>query len=220
MKVQVATFVLAEGSYIQFTIHLHDDRREELVSNGADIRKYIIDRITRRLRDRFGLNRPGFLFVVEDHDKKGLPVRPHAHGSIEVPMIDVHLAPARRRALANLAAQGKQHEAQLLAGRMTVRNELKAAAGLNKRASKVAASGRSQSRNVWTKDPIFMVMTHYWVNYAFKNAERFSQTLGEDRDAISTELRARARDLWEVIRNGDMAVTKIAARSQVQAKAP
>lgn len=49
MKLQVATLVLAEGSFIQFTVHLHDDRREELEAQGADLRKYILDRVTRRL---------------------------------------------------------------------------------------------------------------------------------------------------------------------------
>lgn len=213
MKLQVATLVLAEGSFIQFTVHLHDDRREELEAQGADLRKYILDRMTRRLRGTFGHARPGFLFIVEDRDKDGIQVRPHAHGSIAVPSVDVSVAPDKRRSLAKLVANGEKAKAELLAGRMLVRNELKAAVGLNARAAKVAASGRNQSRNVWTKDPMFMVVTNLWVNYAFKNADRFSHALGDNRTAISTNLRAEARELWEVIRNGDKAVKKIAARS-------
>lgn len=214
MKLQVATLALAEGHFIQFTAHLHDDRREDLASKGADLRKYIMDRISRRLRGTFGDDRPGFLFVVEDRDKDGIQVRPHAHGSISVPMINVAMAPARRRSLEKLVAEGKKADAELLAGRMIVRNALKAAVGLNKRAPKVAASGRNQSRNVWTKVPTFVISTNLWVSYAFKNVNRFSQVLGEDRDAISTSLKADARDLWEVIRTGDKAIEKIASRSR------
>lgn len=217
MKLQVATLALAEGPYIQFTLKLHDDLVDHLVSQGADLRKYLNDRITRRLRGTFGASPPGFLFVAEDQDEHGNQVRPHVHGSIAVPLVDLHdiegiAAPRVMGKLRRLEAAGKEQAAKTLAGRVLVRHQLKLAGGMNNRARTVAASGIDQRRNVWTKAPMFVALTHHWVNYAFKNEHRFSYLLGDDREAISTVLRAQARDVWEVIRNGDKAVEKIAAR--------
>lgn len=213
MKLQVATLALADRHYMQFTVHLHDDLAADLVAKGQDVRKYLLDRLTRRLRTAFRDQPPGFLFVVEDRDQDGAPVRIHAHGSIAVPRLPVETAPNRKQAgLRKLIANGRQREAELIAGRMFLRRELAAAAGINSKRPMIAATGRSQSRNVWTRTPMFVTITDKWVNYAFKNVHRFSPELGEDRDAISTALRAQARDVWEVIRNGDRAVVKILGR--------
>lgn len=212
MKIQIGTMVLAEHHYMNFTIHLHDDRRMALMAKGECLKTYLRDGITRGLRSAFGDDRPRFLFVMEDMDADGQTTRPHAHGSIAVPRIDISHAPRRRTALSRMADGGRLKEAELIAGRMLLRDILKSASGNGKRSIKIASTGAFQGRNIWTKKPRFMVQTQHWVNYAFKNQPRYSPLLGDKRVALSTTLGRQAHDLWEVIRNGDKAVEKIAAR--------
>lgn len=204
--------VLAQQHYMNFTIHIHDDRRMELLAQGKSLKEYVRDGISRGLRKMFGEDRPGFLFVMEEFDAHGTPTRPHAHGSIAVPHIDISWATKGHTTLERMVEAGKTKEAELITGRMLLRDILKAASGNGKRSTKIASTGRFQNRNVWTKKAMFVVQTKHWANYAFKNMPLFSPLLGEDRIAFSGTLNRQARDLWEVIRNGDKAVKKIVER--------
>lgn len=203
MKLQMATLAMAERSYIQFTLHIHDDVREALVAEGKDLKVYLRDRISRLLRQEFRDARPAFFFVMEDRDAQGVEVRPHAHGSIVVPAVDIARAPRRRMSLASLVATGRSGEAELLAGRMIVRDILKVASGHNKRAPRIASSGRNQSKNTWTRSPVKPLYNHQWVTYAFKNEHRFSTTLNDDRVALSRWAKRDAELLWNIVRDGD-----------------
>jgi hypothetical protein len=205
MKLQIATLVLAEGNYIQFTLRLHDDVRLGL-ADPARQKDYIRDRIKRRMRSSFGAHTPDFLFVVEDMDKDGGAVRPHAHGSIALLPIDIDKAPRSRRKLQRVAEDQGVEVARLLAGRMTMREELKAAARIGKDSERIASTGVDQSRNLWTRRPTLPLFNQHWVTYAFKNTNRFSGTLGDRRIAMSQPLITRAKQLWEIIRLGEEAI--------------
>ena len=85
---------------------------------------------------------------------------------------------------------------------------MKAAADISGGRSKVAlSSGIDQSRNVWfRRKPYHEVFNTQWVDYAFKNTKRASQTLGDNRLAMVNGLRAEALRLWELIRKGESAL--------------
>ena len=206
MKLQIATLVLAEGDYIQFTIRLHDDIRLKLEKTGRSQKDYLRDRIKRRTRDRHGKGGADFLFVMEDRDKEGNDVRAHAHGSIALLPVEIDAAPHGRRKLRRIAQRSGENTARLLAGRIAARVDLKAAAGIGKASDRIASTGKDQARNIWTRPPRLALFNHHWVTYAFKNTDRFSGTLGNRRVAISQPLTTKAKLLWEIIRCGEVAI--------------
>lgn len=206
MKLQMATLAMAEGRYLQFTVRIHDDLSDSLVAEGKDLKIYLRDRISRLLRNEFRDARPSFFFVMEDRNAEGCEVRPHAHGSITIPAVDVSRAQKHRRRLTHLVAAGRKAEAELLVGRMLLREVLKIASGHNKHTPRTAASGRNQSRNIWSRAPVKPLFNHEWVTYAFKNEHRYSATLHENRVTLSRWAKRDAELLWNIVRDGDPAL--------------
>ena len=200
-------FWVNEDTDLPFKIHLHDDVRVKLESEGKDIRVYLRDRIKRQLRVLYGSgNTPMFYFVMEDRDNGGVFTRPHAHGAIEIrplPVDGVNDAKARRHVHRVQQAHGPL-AAEEQAGRWATRHALKAAAGLAGYQSKIAASGLQQSRNVWMRKPTFPIFNQNWVTYVFKNADEYSSVLGENRLVFPYDLLGEAKRLWAIIR-GDAA---------------
>jgi hypothetical protein len=205
MKVQIATLVLSDEAYSPFTLHVHDDLRAEILGEGKDLQDELRDRVARHLKRRLGFV-PWFFFVMEEHDLYGEPTRPHAHGSISIPRIDLD-APDVPRRWKNADRRVGRKQAELLAGREIVRAALKAASDISGGRSKLAlSSGIDQSRNVWFRRPYHEVFNTQWVDYAFKNTKRASQTLGDNRLVMVNGLRAEALRLWELIRKGESAL--------------
>ncbi len=143
-----------------------------------------------------------FFFVIEDMDRDGAPVRPHAHGSIEIkprPIVDVNNARARRHIAAIERRLGRKVAADL-AGRWAVRAALNLAAGVNERRGKIASTGIDQSRNIWLGKPTLPLFNPDWVTYAFKNVGEYSPLLTENRLVLPYSLLGKARHLWEIVR--------------------
>ena len=208
MKVQIATFVLSEDSYSPFTLHLHDDLREELLRDGRDLQDEIRNRIARHLKVRLGMV-PMFFFVMEEHDLYGEPTRPHAHGSIEIPRVSLDQDGMKvPRRWVNAVRKVGREQAELLEGRRLVRAALKAAADIaGGRPAVALSSGIHQSRNLWfRRKPYHTVFNTQWVDYAFKNTKRTSQTLGDNRLVMVNDLRSEAERLWNLIRFGERAL--------------
>jgi hypothetical protein len=207
MKVQVGTLALAERGYMQFTVHLHDDLVAELETAGRDLKVYLRDAISRHLKHRFD-DPPWFFFVMEDLGIDGAPTRPHAHGSIELRGAPLPTSGPRHRALARLAASEGEAVAQLRAGRLKIHEALRAAAQVQ-RSSVAATTGLSQVRNVWLrKKPYHPLFNADYVNYAFKNSRRFTNRLGDNRLALPYRLRQEAERLWQLIRDGEQAISQ------------
>ncbi|MCL6740561.1 hypothetical protein LZ518_05370 [Sphingomonas sp. RB56-2] len=225
MKVQVATLVLSDQAYSPFTLHIHDDLRGELLGEGKDLQDELRDRVARHLKRRLGWV-PWFFFVMEDSDVYGDPTRPHAHGSILIPRVSLDRDGVKvPRRWTNAVSRMGRDQAELLEGRRVVRAALKAAAGIAGGRPKVAlSSGIDQSRNVWfRRKPYHTVFNTQWVDYAFKNTKRASQTLGDNRLVMVNGLRAEAERLWELIRKGESALASWdlggSAESQLEAEA-
>lgn len=206
MKVQLATLVLAEQGYMQFTVHLHDDVRMDLEARGKCRKDYLRNRITRLSWNWFGEKRH-FFFVMEDMDPDGHPVRPHAHGSIAVRPgtlpskgEDQHLH-YRRMA----QRYGQQHAERVFGLRQT-KEMLRAASGNTRDHRSKVVANIDQSRNVWTSTPQRPFTNEGWVTYAFKNSKECSSVLGDRRLALSQSLRTEARKVWDLIRRGEDAI--------------
>lgn len=206
MRIQIATLVLAEGEYLQFTIKLHDDLVGSLAVDNGTLKDYLRDRIKRRLRRTFGRDHPEFLFVVEDKDTAGKPVRPHAHGSIAVYRCPIDRAPHKQRSLRKREKLNGLQEAERLAGLIAIKHELKGALGIGGLLPSVATTGINQSRNLWTGSPKRPLFNHPWVTYAFKNTVNMDPNLRKKQIALSQRLNTQAQLLWEVIRLGEGAV--------------
>lgn len=208
MKVQIATLVLAEQGYMQFTVHLHDELRMELEGKGKCLKDYLRNRIARLSKDRFGEKRH-FFFVMEDTDQDGQIVRPHAHGSIVVRPARLpqrgekyHLHYKRMA-----ARYGKEH-AERICGLARMKELLRAASGNIKGKSAKVVAGVDQSRNVWTTTPRLPFTNEQWVTYAYKNTQAMSKILGDRRLALSQELRTEAHKVWELVRRGESAISQ------------
>lgn len=189
MKLQMGTLVLAEGPYFQFMVRISEPVRARLDSEGISQKDYLRDRIKRKFRKGFG-TAPDFLFVMEDRDGDGQPVRPHAHGSMALLPIAIDQAPRDRKKLVEQSRLLGMEEAELIAGRMVARKELRAAAGMG------------PPPDVWLERPRLSLFNHHWVSYSMKNTRRFSATLGDRRLAMSQQLTTRGRQLWDLLRNG------------------
>jgi hypothetical protein len=164
MKVQVATLVLSESSFMQFKVHIHDDLREQWLAASKDLKVELRDAISRHLKRRFDGVAPSFFFVMEDRTKGGEPTRPHGHGSIEVRRNAVPRRGKGSRGLAQLAATDLK-AAELAAGEHKIVLALKAASGgLDPRFA--VTSGLDQCRNVWHRKPYGMFFNSPWVDYA------------------------------------------------------
>ncbi len=197
MKTQIATLAMAEMGYMQFKVHIHDDRMEEW--HGRDIKVELRESISRHLRRRFGKDAPRFFFLMEDRTTARAPTRPHAHGSIEIVRAPIPKSGEGSRTLARLAANGNVEEAELTAGRMAIREELVEASG--GREPRIAvSSGLDQTRNVWMKKPYHPIFNHQWVDYAFRNTDTVSADLGDNRLAMPHALRREAMIVWSLIR--------------------
>jgi hypothetical protein len=209
MKVQLATLVLAEKSYLQFKLHLHDDLLQEILDDGRDPRITLRDNLYAHLKRRFG-DVPWHFFVMEEHTTAGAPTRPHAHGSIEIRPAKLPCDPKKialrfRRVIAKegLAA------AELKAGLELTRDALKSAGGMvGGRRRFAQTSGLDQCRNLWTAKPYGVLFNSEWVDYAFKNEKRISSSLSERRLVMPHDLTGEARRLWQLIKGGEDAMTQ------------
>jgi hypothetical protein len=209
MKVQLATLALTEKGYMVFKVHIHDDVREELLSAGKDLRDELRNDFMRHLKRRFG-SAPWFFFVLEEHTTAGEPTRAHAHGSIEVR--PVPLDPNSKKVplrLRRLAQREGLAAAELQAGKELTIAALKAASGNAGDRPRIATtSGTDQVRNIWHRPPYRLVFNTQWIDYAFKNTKRVSQTLGDKRLALPYDLLGEARRLWRLVTIGEAAVSE------------
>lgn len=204
MKVQLATLALAEQGFMQFKLHIHDDLMAELVADGKDPKDVLRDSIARHLKRRFGAV-PWFFFVMEDLTKDGKPTRSHAHGSIQIPRAPLPSRGRGSRRLRAVEARDGLAKAEMEAGRMVVVQALKAAGGAG-RPRFAVTTGADQCRNLWHRRPYNPIFNSQWVDYAFKNAEAVSATLGDNRLALPYGLRGEAERLWELLTEGEVAI--------------
>ncbi|WP_198046073.1 hypothetical protein [Novosphingobium aquimarinum] len=142
-----------------------------------------------------------YFFVLEDRDDRGNPVRPHAHGAIELKPYQVEEVadPRARRHLRRIRRAHGDEIANREAGRWVTRQAMVWAAGLKSNA-RVASTGVDQSRNVWWRKPTLPIFNHDWVTYCLKNVGEFSPVLGENRVARDYKLNGEAERLWDIIR--------------------
>jgi hypothetical protein len=189
-----------------FKIHVHDDKWDRWVREGRDTRDELRNLISLHLRRRLGEHAPEFFFVLEDSTTAGEETRPHSHGSIALASASLPAAGEGSRRLREMAEGVGQPKAEIEAGRLLVKQALKAAAGA--RAPRIAAtSGLDQARNVWTRrQPYHPLFNHQYVDYAFRNTRRVSRTLGDNRFAMTNPLRGEARRLWNLIKFGEEAL--------------
>ncbi|MEZ5735872.1 MAG: hypothetical protein R3E09_08715 [Novosphingobium sp.] len=201
MKVQLCLLSLGEHGFRPFKYQRHDDLRDELESKGADQREYMRDRLKRQLRAVFGNNTPMFFFVVEDLNDRGIPVRPHAHGAIELKPFPVDEIPDPKalRHLKRIERKKGKEIAEREAGRWIIRAAMRSAAGLVS-GPRIASNGVDQSRNVWWRKPTLPIFNDSWVTYCLKNAGEFSPVLSENRLARDYKMLAQAKKLWDIIR--------------------
>jgi hypothetical protein len=208
MKVQMATLVMAEQGYMQFSLHLHDEIRADLEARGKCQKDYLRNRLTRMSKRWFGEKRH-FFFVMEDMDPDGQAVRPHAHGSIVVrPSPLPGRGEKRHLHYKRMAARHGKLHAERIHGLAQMKAMFRAASGNVKGKSAKVVAGVDQSRNVWTKTPTRPFTNEKWVTYAFKNSQGVSVTLGDRRLALSQTLRTEAKKLWELVRLGEPAMAQ------------
>lgn len=209
MKVQLATLALSETGYMQFKLHVHDDLRAELEAGGVDLREWLRDSLTRNLKRRFS-EAPWFFFVMEGHTKSGEPTRPHAHGSIEIRSVPFGSRSTRSLGERRMIEKKGLAVAELEAGKKLTVAALKACSGNVKgdRPRIAITSGLDQCRNLWPRPPYHPLFNSPWVDYAFKNAKRVSVTLGETRLVLPHDLRREARRLWNLVREGESALSQ------------
>ena len=160
----------------------------------------------RHLKRSFGKgHEPRFFFVIEDLTTAGEATRPHAHGCIELTRAPVPKAGKGSTKLARQAREGQLAEAEHEAGKLLIRETLKAAAGGD--GPRIAdASGIDQSRNFWWRKPYGALFNTEWVDYAFRNEKKVSQKLGDGRLAMSRSLNQEAKRFWNLIREGEPAI--------------
>ena len=206
MKAQMATLVLSETGWMPFKIHPHDDTWDRWMKERLDGKEQLRNLISLHLKKRMGTDAPGFFFVIEDSTTAGTETRPHAHGAIGLVSMAIPKTGKGSRTLRKLAEEEGKAKAELESGRMMIKVALKAAAGA--RLSGIAhSSGVEQFRNVWTRaKPYHALFNHQYVDYAFRNTSRVSQTLGDNRFAMTNPLRGEARRLWGLIRDGESAL--------------
>jgi len=150
-----------------------------------------------------------FLFIIEDLDKDGTTrVRPHAHGVISMPHIDLaSVGNGRtRRANERMIARLGEEAARFVRGRQAITMALKAATG-NTRKRPLVFNGINQSSNIWTKRSYGPLFNKEAISYAYKNVAAPSSGLPENRIAQSQALITEARRLWELIRTGEPAMS-------------
>ncbi|MBM0169168.1 hypothetical protein [Altererythrobacter sp. C41] len=208
MKVQIGSVALAEPGYMLFQIHLHDELRAEIDASGGGHKDYLRDRIARCARALFGGPR-WFFFVMEDQSPDGDSTRPHAHGSIEVRPATLPARGERHHLrYRRLAERMGQAHAERICGLALTKDLLRVASG-NRRADRpTIVQGVHQGRNVWTSTPKRPFFNDQWVTYAFKNIDKVSPTLPDDRLAFSQSLRTESRRLWNLIRIGEEALSQ------------
>lgn len=211
MKIQIASLCIFEQGGCTFRAHLHEDVEPMArASRSTSLREYFRDRISRCARDEFGVA-PFFWFVIEDRSQSGLSVtRPHVHGEVQIlphpglPTLRNGLLTMKYR---RIVAKDGIDAANLEHGRVITREVLLKATGNSKGANSVVGD-RDQRRNLWMRKPLFNFGNPAWVSYAFKNARHESVSLGESRLVMSRELNKEAQRLWNLIRNGETAMTQ------------
>ncbi|OYY76508.1 MAG: hypothetical protein B7Y43_14490 [Sphingomonas sp. 28-62-20] len=144
-----------------------------------------------------------FFFVMEDRDKNGATVAPHAHGAIEALCAPLPTLQNGRVAVAlrRIAAKEGKQTAELVWGKRLIRQALRAASGPignNTNSKSISAASR-----VWLHDPRLPIFNTQHVDYMFKNAAKFSSTLPMRRLAIRSELIAEATLLWRLATQGE-----------------
>lgn len=209
MKTQLASLCLGEHLHLQIRLTLHDELRLELIGNGKDLKCYMRDRMTRLLHENF-VPAPMFFFVIEDLDTNGITqVRPHAHGTIQLPLVEPkNITDGRTRAsYRRIEERFGDNVAKTTIGKRMIKKVLKQATGTTgKRPNEVA--GVSQRSNLWSRrsyNPLFNVEA---VSYAFKNADSDISGLPNNCLAVSQKLQTEARKFWELIRTGEEAMSQ------------
>jgi hypothetical protein len=113
-----------------------------------------------------------------------------------------------RLAYQRLAKREGLAAAQLKAGEDTIIEALKAAGGQFSRPRIAITTGLDQCRNFWRSEPYGALFNTEWVDYAFRNAKRFSQTLDERRLVMPHDLTGEARRLWNLVKKGEEALNQ------------
>ena len=205
MKTQLAGLCLGERRFLQIRLHAHDDVRDRVGDYALKV--YLRDRLVRCLRESF-TTIPWFYIVIEDRDTFDTSdVRPHVHGSIEIPRAPLpKLVDGRVRAkYRRMAEREGIEEAEYVAGRQKIISALKKATG-NHGGKNPVVNGRSQSNNVWKRKPYHPLFNLEWVSYALKNMNTISPKLPENRLSTSRGLTQEAQRLWALIREGETAL--------------
>lgn len=192
---------------MQIRLHLHDEVRLDLDHRGIDLKEYIRDRLMRSLRSRFDAI-PWFFFVIEDLTKTGLTrVRPHIHGSIQIPRVPLPLTAngVVKIRYRRVMARSNQIDAEYALGEDLLNDALRAATG-NDGSRSAVVNGIRQGSNMWTRTPYRALFNDEWVSYAFKNMAKFSRRLPENRLSMCRALNQEAQRLWNLIREGEPAL--------------
>ena len=207
MKTQLAGLCLGERRFLQIRLHAHEEVSDRVGDYALKV--YLRDRLVRCLRDSFDTI-PWFYIVIEDRDTFNTgDVRPHVHGSIEIPRVPLpKLASGRVRAKYRRLVERKGiEEAEYLAGRQKVISALRQATG-NHGGRNGVVNGLSQSNNVWKRKPYHPLFNYEWVSYALKNMNAVSPNLPANRLSTSRGLTQEAQRLWALIRDGETALSK------------
>ncbi|OYW23291.1 MULTISPECIES: hypothetical protein [unclassified Sphingomonas] len=203
LKVQMAQLVLGETGFMPFRVHFDQSVLDHLNQIGKDPKDYLRDKISRQLSMRFGGTVPMFFFVMEDRDKNGATVAPHAHGAIEALWAPLPTLQNGKVAVAlrRVAAKKGTRVAELVWGKRLIRQALRAASGPI--GNNINSKSISAASRVWLHDPRLKVFNTQYVDYMFKNAAKFSSTLRMRRLAIRSELTAEATLLWRLVTQGE-----------------
>lgn len=209
MKLQFSSMCIAEHPHVQVRLRLHDEIASELKVAGRDYRSVLRDRLTRFLRERHG---PGldYFFVLEDLDRDGnTPVRPHAHGMLMIPKLDLFAGSDRRTLHANerLIEKVGLPEAQWLRGRSLVKETLQVIVG-NREGRDRVFGALDQTGNVWTKKSYSPLFNKEAISYAFKNVDAAGSKLPLNRVARSKRLIGEAKRFWNLVRLGEAAINQ------------
>lgn len=202
LKVQMASLVLHEIGYYQFRIHIDDGLLGIWRSEGKDIKSEFRDRLAQHLKRKYDNITPMMFFVLEGHDIDGHPTRLHVHGAVEMIRCPIPMKGYGSRRLSKLAIT-HPNEAQILSGRMRLKEALLSASGANLKTAQTPMGARRSMH--WSKHPTQPLFNTEAVDYAFKNVKMFSTDLPDNRVVIlngqrGNGLRAQAKALWEIIR--------------------
>lgn len=207
MRLQLENMCIAEHRHVHVRLRLHDAIVERHKNLGRDYRSYLRDRMTRVLQERFGEGLH-FLFVLEDLDRDGVtPVRPHAHGVVMLPHVDLDDA-VDGRTIAARARQVARHGKEVVEfteGRKRLREALKFVVG-NGGQLPSHHHGVCQSANVWTRTSYNPRFNFEAISYAFKNVDAEASDLPANRIARSRGLVTEARRFWDLVRLGEPAI--------------